>query len=107
VGKDGFDTDGDHLCYYFINDIAECYWPKLLWVSDTLLFWNQGEESSIESGEYLDRGSGFLHNFLDFFSDHRPTMVEKIGGEAIRPWGFPRGNFLDSLIYFLLGDWSQ
>ena len=65
------------------------------------LFGDEGKESCIESLEDLSYGSGIFNDFPHLYPDHRPTMVEKIAGEAIGSRSVASGGVLKCLIHFL------
>jgi hypothetical protein len=74
----------NHLCKNFIDDVAEGYGSELLGMVSLPLFGDEIEESSIESLKDLSCGVGVFNNFPNLYPDHRPTVMEKITGEAIR-----------------------
>jgi hypothetical protein len=51
--NNGLEPDRNYLCDDRVYDIIERYQMKLLWVGDTFLFRDQGEESGIEGLQHL------------------------------------------------------
>ena len=53
ICKDKSNDLGDN----FVDDIADCYWPKMIWVGNSFLLGYEGENSGIQGRDNLARSS--------------------------------------------------
>jgi len=98
---------GDDFSKEFVNNVAKGYRYVLLRSIRLPFFGDKGEESCIKIPEDLSRDPGVFQDFPDFSSNHRPTVVEEITGEAIWARSFAFGGVLECLAHFFDGEGSK